>query len=71
MGLDVLLQILRTLECLSTELALVWLQGNVDTDVGGDVIALDGRSSTLTPCASQVEVVGRLATDVSLADVLL
>lgn len=41
MGLDVFLQVLRTLEGLAAELTLVRLQGHVDTDVRGDVVSLD------------------------------
>jgi hypothetical protein len=41
-GLDVLLEILRSLESLSTEVALMRLEGNVDADMRCDVIALDG-----------------------------
>lgn len=66
-----LLQILRTFESLATEVALVWLQGNVDSDVRGDVITLDGSGSALIPTTSQVEVVCALATNVFLTDMLL
>jgi hypothetical protein len=71
MGLDVLLQILRALECLATEVALVWLQGDMDANVGGDVVALDGGGVAVAPLASQVQVVGAFATDMALADVFL
>jgi hypothetical protein len=43
--LDMLLQVLGTLERLATELTLVRLQRNVNTDVRGDVITLDCGSS--------------------------
>jgi hypothetical protein len=52
------LQILRSLECLAAEFALVRLQGDVDSDVGGDVVTFDGGGTALTPGAGQVEVVG-------------
>lgn len=71
MSLDVLLEILRTLECLSTEVALVRLEWYVNSDVRSDVITLDGGSSALVPAASQVEVVGALASNVLLANVFL
>jgi len=70
-SLDVLLQILRSLECLSTEVTLVRLQGNMDSDVGGDVITLDSGGSALVPSTGQVKVVGTLATDMFLTDVFL
>lgn len=65
------LQILRPLEALATEIALVGLQGNMDTDMRSDVISLDSGCSTLIPLACQVQVVGALATNVLLADVFL
>ena len=71
MSLDMFLEILRTLESLAAELALVRLQGNVDADVRGDVVALDGGGAALTPGAGQVEVVRGLATNVALADMFL
>jgi hypothetical protein len=71
MGLDVLLQVLRALEGLATEVALVWLQGDMDANMGGDVIALDGGGVAVAPLAGQVQVVGALATDMALADVFV
>lgn len=71
MGLDMLLEILRTLEGLSTEVTLVWLQGNVNTNVRGDVVALDRCGAARVPLASQVEVVGALPADVPLTNVVL
>lgn len=41
MGLDVLLEILGTLERLAAEVALMRLKGNVNTDVRRDVVPLD------------------------------
>lgn len=66
-----LLQVLRTLERLATELTLVRLQGNVNTDVRGDVISLDCSSSARVPLASQVEVVCALTANMTLTDVLV
>ena len=71
MSLDMLFEILRALERLSTEFTLVWLQGDMNSDVGCDVITLDGSGTALSPCAGQVEVVGRLSTDMALADMFL
>lgn len=53
-SLDMLLQILRTLEGLAAEVALVWLQWDVNTDVRGDVITLDSGGSALVPSTGQV-----------------
>jgi hypothetical protein len=69
--LNMFLEILRTLEGFAAEFALVRLERNVNADVGGDVVALDGRGSALAPLAGQVEVVGRFATNVALADMFL
>ena len=71
MGLDMLLEILRPLEGLTTKLASVRLEWYVNTDVRGDMIALYDSDTTVTPCASQVKVVGALATNVNLADMVL
>lgn len=71
MGFDVLLQILRALECLSTEVALVWLQRNVDSNVRGDMVTFHGGSPTATPLASQVEVVCALSANMTFANVFL
>jgi hypothetical protein len=70
-GLDVLLEILGALERLSAEVALVWLQGDVDTNVRSDVVALDRCGTARVPLASQVEVVGALPANVPLTDVVL
>lgn len=71
MGLDVFLQILWSLECLSTEITLVRLQGNVNTNVRGDVITLNSGGTTGRPSTSQVEVVGALAAYMTLTDMVL
>lgn len=71
MSLDVLLQILGTLERLAAELALVRLQRHMDTDMGSDVVPLDSGSAARVPLACQVQVVGALATNMALTDVLV
>lgn len=71
MGLDVLLQILGALKGLATEVTLVRLQGNMHTDMRGDMVALHGGSVAVAPLAGQVQVVGAFATDMALADVFL
>lgn len=69
--LDVLLEILRALERFATEIALVRLKWHMDANVRGDVVALYSRSTTVAPLASQVQVVGTLATDMALAYMVL
>lgn len=71
MSLDMFLEILRSLEGLATKLALVRFQWDVDSDMRGDVVSLNGCGSTLAPGACEVKVVGGLATDVSFAYMFL
>ena len=66
-----LLQVLRTLKSFATEVALVWLQGYVDADMRGDMVALDGGCPTIAPLTSQVKVVCTLATNMTLANMVL
>jgi hypothetical protein len=67
----VLLQVLGPLEGLATEATLVWLEGDVDPDMGGDVIALDGAGVASLPATDEVQVVGALSSDMPLAQVVL
>lgn len=69
--LDMLLEVLGSLEGLAAELALVRLQGNVNANVACDVIALDRGRAARVPTAGQVQVICALATDMALADVLV
>lgn len=71
MGLDVLLQILRALERLATEVAFVRLQWDVYTDMRRDVVALDCRCAAVAPLTCQVQIVSALATDMALANMIL
>ena len=70
-GLDVLLKILRTLEGLAAEVALVWLQWHVNADVRGDVISLHGGGATATPLAGEIKIVGAFSANMAFADVIL
>ena len=70
-GFYMFLEVLRALESLAAEFAPVRLQGNMDPDVRGDVVAFDHCNVAVTPCALQVEVICAFASDVSVADVLL
>jgi hypothetical protein len=71
MSLDMFLQILRTLEGFATEFTFVRFQGNVDSNVRGDMVAFDGCGTAATPLTRQVEVIGTLAADVSFTDMFL
>ena len=66
-----LLKILRALERLAAEVAFMRLERDVNTDMRRDVVALNSGRPARTPLARQVEVVGALATDVALANVVL
>ena len=70
-SLDMLLEILRTLEGLTAEITLVRLQRNVDANMRSDVIALHSRCTAVAPLACQVEVVGALTTNMTLTNMVL
>jgi len=67
----VLLQILGAFEGLSAEVTFVRLQWDVDSDMGGDMITLDGGRAARVPAACEVQVVGALSPNVFFADMLL
>jgi hypothetical protein len=69
--LDMLLQVLGTLEALSTEVALVWLEWNMDADMGGDMVTFDSGSTAEVPTTCQIQVVGALPSNMAFADMLL
>jgi hypothetical protein len=69
--LDVLFQILRTLEGLAAVLTFVRLEWDVDADVRRDVVALHGGSLTLAPSTAELEIVCGLAPNMTLANMLL
>lgn len=71
MRLDVLLQVLGTLEGLAAELALVRLERDMDSDMRGNVVTLDGGGAARVPLACEAQVVCALAADMAVADVLL
>ena len=70
-SLDMLLQVLRTFEGLATEFASMRLQGNMDANVGGDVVSLDNGDATVTPRAGQIQIVGTLTADMIFAHMVL
>lgn len=69
--LDMFLQVLGTLEALATEVTLVRLEGNMDTNVRGNVITLDGCCAAIVPATGQVQIISALATDMTLTDVII
>jgi hypothetical protein len=71
MGLHMLLQILRALEGLPTEVAFVWFKRDMDTDMGGNVVPLDGCRMTISPLTREVQIIRRFTTDMSLANMFL
>jgi hypothetical protein len=71
MCLDMLLEILRTLERFATELALVRLERNVNANVRGDVVALHSSGPAGVPLAGEVQVVCALAANMAFTDVLI
>jgi hypothetical protein len=69
--LYVLLEILGSLERLTTEVAFMRLQGNVHANVRSDVVALDRGGAAVTPLAGQIQVIGALTTNMAFTDVIL
>ena len=70
-SLDVLLQVLRTLEGLATEVTTMRLQRDMNTDVRCDMITLDRRGMTVCPLTGEIEIVGAFTANMAFADVLL
>lgn len=71
MSLDMLFEILGTLERLAAGWAFMRFERDMDSDMRGDMVPFDGRGFTVTPLAGQIEVVSALPTDMALADVFL
>lgn len=66
-----LLEVLRPLEGLSAKIASVGLQGYVDADVRGDMVALHDGHAAATPTTSEIEVVGALTPNMSFTNMIL
>lgn len=71
MGLHVLLEILGALKGLSTEVAFVRLQWDVDANVGSDVVTLDSGCPARAPSARKVEIICTLSSNVLLTNMFL
>lgn len=71
MRLDMLLQILRSFESLSAEIALMRLQRDMDANMRRDVVALHRRCPAVAPLASEIQVVGALSAYMPLTNVIL
>lgn len=67
--LGMLSQILRTLEGLGAATAAIGLEGDMDPDVRGDMIALLGLHIAARPSTAQVQVLLDLSPDMIIADV--
>lgn len=72
-GMDplVLLQVLRSLEHLATRGARMRLEWRVHSQVRGDVIPLGADGIAPNPVACQAEIVGALASNVVVAQMLV
>jgi len=68
---DVLLQILRTLEALAAHVASMRLERNVDSDVASNVISFDCFGVAISPGTGQAEVVGRFASNMCFAQMIV
>lgn len=71
MRLYMLLQILRSLEGLAAKIALVRLERDMNPNMRGDMVPLHRCGAAIPPLADEVQVVGRLATDMLFANVFL
>jgi hypothetical protein len=71
MRLDMLFEVLRPLERLAAKLTLVRLEGHMDADVGRDVVPLDRCRPAAVPLASQAKIVGALAANVTVTNVVV
>jgi len=69
--LDMLLQVLRTFEGLLANTAFVWLEGDVDSNMRGDMVALDCSCVALVPATSKVQIVCALPSNMLLTDMVL
>lgn len=67
-SLYMFLQILGALERLATEVALVRLQWDVNSNVRSNVVTFDGSGSARVPPAREIQVVGALSSDMLLTD---
>lgn len=67
----VFLEILWTLEGLAADVAVVGLEWSMDSDVRGDVVTLGTADVASFPLAGEAEVVGGLAADVVVAEMLV
>ena len=71
MCLYMLFQILWSLKGLSTKVAFVRLERNVYANVGGNMIAFDRCSATISPLAYQIKIIRAFPSNVALADMFL
>lgn len=71
MRFNMLLQILWAFECLAAKVAFVGFEWNVNTNVRGNMISLHRGGTATSPLTRQVEIVGALATNMTLADMFL
>lgn len=66
-----LLQILGALKRLATKITSVRFQGYMDPNVGRNVVPLDHRNVTVRPPTLEVQIIGALAPNMALANVVL
>ena len=71
MNLLVLLEVLGALEALLADLAYVGLEGSMNAKMRGDMVALCTGGTAVLPLAGQTEIVGGLAADMVIAQVIV
>lgn len=71
MCFDMLFQILGPFECLATKVTSMRLQGHVNADVRGNMVAFDNGNVAIGPSTFQVEVIRAFPADVDFANMVL
>jgi hypothetical protein len=70
-NLFMLLQVLGTLEALSALFACMGFEGDMDSNVTCNVVSFGGLGGTVSPAASQAQIICRFAPNVFLTQMVL
>jgi len=66
-----LLQVLRAFKCLTTKVTFVRFEGDMNSNVRGDMITLDSSCIAIIPRAGQSQIISALASDMPLTHMFL
>jgi hypothetical protein len=70
-SLFMLLQVLGTFEALSALFACMGFEGDMDSNVTCNVVSFGGLGGTVSPAASQAQIICRFAPNVFLTQMVL